>query len=282
MNNIIDSHSHLGLGMDDKLATIDDYKRLRSALGITFSLLMPQPILDKTIPRSELLFDEINNNIYAEIEKNNDNSFSFVPMVSPIYTSAKKLEEYIELYNPLALKIHMKSDNSNPDLISNDWIRIIKKYDLPLIVHTDYSKGNKSNKEILKNLNSSLKWMVFFQRNDIKGYLTHGARLNRFVLDNINKSSNILIGIGPDLLLENYSFKCVESKGKYLKTLYDNVDPNKLAFDIDFNWNIGLDGSLDSKSIERLEKYWNSEQLKKILYENSKKLFDIKVKEKKI
>jgi len=282
MNNIIDSHSHLGLGLNKKIATIDDYKRIRNNLGITYSLLMPQPIFDDEIPKSEQLFDQINNNIYEEIIKNKDDSISFVPMVSSIYTSPNKLEKYIEMYNPLALKIHMKSDNSNPDLISLAWIRIIKKYDLPIIVHTDYSKNNNSNLEKLKNLNSSLNWMLFFEKYDIKGYLTHGARLNKYVLENINKSNNILIGIGPDLLLKNYSPKCLEQRGEYLKILYDNVDPSKLVFDIDFNWNIDLNGSIDLNSITRLEKYWNDEQLRKILCENSKNFFNIKIKEKRI
>lgn len=276
MKEIVDSHSHLGLGFDSKVATIDDYKRLKKILGITISLLMPQPILDLNQTRSELLFDQINKKVDEEIKKTNDDSYKFVPTVSPVYTSPKKLEEYIQLYKPLAFKIHMRADNSNPSLISNDWIKILKKYNIPLIVHTDYSKDSKTKKDILKNLNSSLNWMLFFQKNDIKGYLTHGARLNKEVFEKINKTDNILIGMGPDLLLQKYSSSALEQQGDYLKILYDNVNPDKLAFDIDFNWNLDNDGNLDSNSIKRLENYWTEDQLAKILCKNSKKLFNIK------
>ena len=47
---IIDSHSHIGVGFNNRIATIEEYQIIKDKLNITISLLMPQPILNN-LPR---------------------------------------------------------------------------------------------------------------------------------------------------------------------------------------------------------------------------------------
>lgn len=277
---IIDSHSHLGVGFKGRIATPDEYMIVKEKYNISLSLLMPQPILNRE-KRNILLFDDINMNTYNIICNSplKDSSF-FIPMISPIYMDASHIERYIELYHPVAFKIHYKSDFSFPEIICNDIIKLLKKYDIPLIVHTDYSPQNNDLKGKNKNLNSSLKWFRFFIKNNIKGYLTHGARLNKEVMREINKCDNVVIGVGPDLLLQNYSESDLEINTEYLKCLHDNVNPKNLLFDVDYNWNLTSENDFDYDSLYRINMLWNSDEANLILGDNSKKFFKIKIKER--
>ena len=104
---IIDAHSHIGLGYNNEYSNIEEYKMVREALGIEFSFLMPQPIFTKTKNQKEL--DRLNNNVFKIINESDiKNKLFFIPMVSPIYTKPYILETYIEIYRPVALKIHFK------------------------------------------------------------------------------------------------------------------------------------------------------------------------------
>lgn len=270
---IIDAHSHIGLGYNNEYSTIEEYKKVKEALGIEYSFLMPQPIFSKNKNQEEL--DRLNINVFKLINESDiKDKLFFIPMISPIYTSPYILESYIEIYQPVALKIHFKNDYSSPDLISDEWISIIKKHNIPLIVHTDYSASNNNERDKLKNLNSALKWFQFFSRTGIKGYLTHGARLNQYVLENINKTENIRIGLGPDLLLSSQPHTTEQSN--YLQVLHDYVDPNKLIYDVDYNWNRNKDtGDFDLDSFKRIEDMWNIKEQEQILRTNSIEFFGI-------
>ena len=270
---IIDAHSHIGLGYNNEYSNIEEYKMVREALGIEFSFLMPQPIFTNNKNQEEL--DRLNNNVFKIINESDiKNKLFFIPMVSPIYTKPYILETYIEIYQPIALKIHFKNDYSSPELITEEWISIIKKYNIPLIVHTDYSKSNNNEKDKLKNLNSALKWFQFFNRTGIKGYLTHGARLNQYVLENINMTDNIKIGLGPDLLLSSQPHTTEQMN--YLKILHDYVDPTKLIYDVDYNWNRNKDtGLIDLGSVKRIEDMWDTKEQEQILRTNSIEFFGI-------
>lgn len=272
-NLIIDSHSHIGIGFNNRVATTLEYQSIREKLGINISLLMPQPILDNRRNQSQI--DIINSELFKEIETGilKDTAF-FIPVVSPIFTSPEILEKYIELYQPLAFKIHLKNDYSYPEIIPQCFTRIIKKHNIPLIVHTDFSDKNISEKDKLKNLNSALSWFKYFKENEIKGYLTHGARLNPYVLESINFTENIGIGIGPDVLLEEYP-SSLEQQGRVLDILYNYVNPDRLFFDLDYNWNLTKQNNLELGSINRVKSIWNEDDQRLILGENSNEFFGI-------
>lgn len=268
---IIDSHSHIGVGFNNRIATIEEYQIIKDKLNITISLLMPQPILNN-LPRNQSTIDNLNAEVYKNISSTTNNLF--IPMISPIYTSSYDLERYIEIYQPVALKIHLKNDSSYPEIIPIKLTETIKKHNIPLIVHTDYSKTSLNEKETLKNLNSALKWLNYFKKNSIKGYLTHGARLSPEVLESINFEEEIVIGIGPDILLGLYQ-ESLEQKGDFLKILYNYVNPKRLLFDLDYNWNLDSNNNLELGSIKRIETLWNQEEQELILGKNSSEFFDI-------
>ena len=140
--------------------------------------------------------------------------------------------------------------------------------------YTDFSDKNISEKDKLKNLNSALSWFKYFKENEIKGYLTHGARLNPYVLESINFTENIGIGIGPDVLLEEYP-SSLEQQGRVLDILYNYVNPDRLFFDLDYNWNLTKQNNLELGSINRVKSIWDEDDQRLILGENSNEFFGI-------
>lgn len=273
-NLIIDSHSHIGIGFNHSVATLEEYKKIQDLLNIDLSLLMPQPILYEKTKNQELL-DKINSSLYQEISLSSINEkVFFIPMVSPIYTPSYVLEKYIEHYQPIAFKIHLKNDSSHPDIIPESFTKTIKRKGIPLIVHTDYSKTTDSEKDRLKNLNSALSWFNYFKKNEIKGYLTHGARLSPYVLEQVNFEEGIGIGIGPDILLSQFP-SSLEQSSDFLTTLYNYVNPERLFFDIDYNWNLDQSNNLEINSITRIKSLWNVQEQNMILGENSNEFFGI-------
>ncbi len=272
---IIDSHSHIGKGFIDTPATIEEYEVVRKHFSITTSLLMPQPIMDSKIERSTELFMKINEDVSKQISGCAiKDSIHFIPIFSPVYMSPKELEELIEIYQPKALKVHYKNDDSHPWLISEGHIKVLLKHDIPLIVHTDYSPNRGNYKDDLKNMNSGLEWYQFLTWKGLRGYLTHGARLNREVLDKVNKADNIVIGMGPDMMLQDYAVSGLEQRN-YLETLYNQVDPSKLVFDLDYNWNLNKNNELEYGSIDRLGEFYKEDELRLILGKNSERFFKI-------
>ena len=111
-------------------------------------------------------------------------------------------------------------------------------------------------------------------KNKIKGYLTHGARLNKDVFLKINNSKYVVIGLGPDILLNSKEYNLVEQQGDFLTIIHDNVDPNKILFDVDFRWNT-CNEELDKNAIHRIKNIWQQKDVNKILYTNALKFFNL-------
>lgn len=61
-------------------------------------------------------------------------------MIHPYLDLVSQIEEYKEKYNPAAFKIHGTGSGIEPQKISVEIINALRKCDIPLIFHTDYSR----------------------------------------------------------------------------------------------------------------------------------------------
>ncbi len=222
----------------------------------------------------------INDYTYDLLKKSSiKEKFGFVPMVHPILDSIEYINEIIEKYNPLAIKIHGISTATGPYDISEELIKLLHKKDIPLIVHTDYCKKPTNAIEFLRKKNNPYDWAMFFINNEIKGYLTHGARMDKKVFDLVNSHDNLVIGIGPDFKINLERTRWVEaSDDDYLNIIRDSVDTNKILFDIDYSWNIDSSKKLETNQICRIKKIFTPKEKKKILAKNAINFFNIKEK----
>jgi len=180
--------------------------------------------------------------------------------------------------NVVAFKLHGTAGCYAPGDISENIIDALKRSDLPLIVHTDFDRNPPAYKQEFILGNMPVHWIRFAQEMDFKVYLTHGARLDQGSITTINGSERFLVGLGPDLRMAGQPHKLISQvRGveDYLKWLVNNIGEDRLAFDIDYPWNI-KERDLDWESLERLKHIIKDEnQLDKVLDTNARRFFRI-------
>lgn len=303
-NLIIDAHSHIGQDYFWRNASLDEYLKLLSDNHVDIGMLMsvPGPTLvgDKTKRYFIWEKDDLGNTTYLSDFYNKDfknpylvvneltynqikncnatQRLEFIPLIHPILDDEDYLRFLVERYKPLALKLHGIGCGCGPKDISKNYINKLKEIDLPIIVHTDYSKNPLNPTDKLRRENNPYDWANFFIDNDLKGYLTHGCRADLKTLDLVNKHDNLIVGIGPDYKINEEKNRWVDDIKdiEYLKLLRDNLNIEKIVFDIDYSWNLGSDDELDLHPMARVNEVFNDDERKLVLGLNAKRFFDIK------
>lgn len=298
--SIVDCHSHIGIDYSWRKATFDGYLELLEKTGIDMALLMAVPnqidiktnkrLLVWEISKGDVeYYNEVNNikptsklfnDPIREIvtDYDGDKKLYFIPIIHPRLDDSTYLYELMDKDNPVAFKIHGVAHGVYPEMIDSEFIRALQNINIPIIVHTDFSLETNSIKGFIKAQNSSLKWARFFIENSIKGYITHAARLDNETIKLINENDNLVLGIGPDLLLSEYS-SGLKDIGQYtkkdlLKILRDIVDPDKILFDVDYSWNvIGKERNLDYEMVKRVDSVFPENDKTKVLERNATRFF---------
>ena len=274
---IIDSHSHIGFDYLWGEANIDTYINLLKFQNISSALVMPTPgnvivgtknlryfywTFDKGkyIYNSDLSlknpYKELNEYVYNKVNDKEvrDIKLYFIPLIHPVFDTPTHIKKTIERYNPVAIKFHGIAGGFWPEIVKSNVIEKLRYANLPIIIHTDYSHFPNVPIEKLRALNNPYNWANFIIRNKLKGYLTHGSRVDFKTFELVNNNDNLVIGIGPDLKISNERSRWVNYSSKeYLKILKDYVSHNKILFDIDYSWNvIGKEKKLDYNAVERV------------------------------
>lgn len=302
---ITDAHSHIGFDYLFGNAKLDDYISFCKQNGITQGNVMPQPnpayvIKGKVIPcinwtykggkieydtydhKNQNPYKYINYYYYNQCKENKDFDVNFIPLIHPVLDQIEYLENLISDIKPNAIKIHGIGSGIAPKDIPKRFIEILKKYDLPVIVHvecdTRENTTHTEQKKYIKRVNNAFDWAEFLAKNELRGLLTHGLALDKKAIELIKDNKNIMIGIGPDLLISNqpHRLKTAEDADKYLQILKENISANQIIFDIDFNWNIDpKTNEIDNGAVERIKQTWeNSGEQKKIFHENAELLYN--------
>lgn len=178
-------------------------------------------------------------------------------------------------------KIHGVASYSGPEDIPTFFIDYLRDTRKPLVVHTDYNSNLSGLKKWNFERNSSLNWTDFAIRNNIRLYLTHGARLCQETFKKIENNPNFLVGIGPDIALSKDPARLqsrVNSEKDYLDVLIKQITRIKLAFDIDYPWNFepAKKSNLNWRSIDTIlnrHSYIGDEKLEQLFYNNAREFF---------
>ena len=312
---IADGHSHIGIDRFWKIeGKVEEYITHAKALGITDSILMsvPVPIVsignkkvsqvyatinedDKDDPRlyyyHEILdvgnypispspYALANELLYREIQVRQDQGIRlhYVPIVHPYFDSPEYLDLILECYNPIAVKLHGLSAVINPKDIEDSFWEVIRKYNVPLIVHTDIDRSMPYTLfKLMRNLNSPINWIRVLQEQGIRAYLAHGVKLCPYSTKIINECNDFVVGLGPDALLDTMREQLFFDEA-YLDKLLSSIDADKICFDLDYPWN-SLDdstGILDWESMSRVKSAGLSvSDVDKILGENAARFFHL-------
>lgn len=310
---IIDAHSHIGYDYIFGNSDINDYVEFCRRNKITKGNVMPQPnpvyhINGRIVPcislkyidgkiqydtynhNNENPYEYINYYYYMKCMSIKDFDINFIPLVHPILDTTEYLEKLISGMHPNALKIHGIGSGISPNDIPDEFVQIVRKYDLPIIVHVECDTRSNTNhteqKRYMKRVNNAYDWAEFLVDNGLRGLLTHGLALDKRAIDLVKDNRGIMIGIGPDLLISNqpHRLKIQGDSSNYLKMLKENISPDQIVFDIDFNWNINpKTGEIDNESVERIKQVWQDRtEQRKIFSENAKILYSgVRITERK-
>ena len=287
---IIDAHSHIGIDYKYGTSKLDEYVEFCKKNGITKANVMPQPnpayvINGKIVPCMTWqykdgkityeTYDNTNKNPYKSINyyyyqqcKNvKEMNINFIPLIHPILDELQYVEELIKKIKPIAIKLHGIGSGIAPKDIPQEFIELLKKYNLPVITHvecdtrenTDYSEGKK----YIKKVNNALDWTKFISNNGLRGMLTHGLALDKNAIKIIKNDKNIIIGLGPDLLISSQPYRINRKnyEGEYLELLKQNIPIEQLVFDVDYNWNINPHtNQIDNEAVKRVKKVWKDKK----------------------
>lgn len=293
---VIDGHSHIGTDIFHGESTIEGYKKFAKKSKIDAALIMgvPSPCLDLNDVNSRYMYwkylqnnleyigdqnpyQKLNYDLYNLLEKESSEELKlfFVPMFHPVLDDLKEFERLICETNPVALKIHGIGSGVGPEDISKKFIDIIKKYNLTTIVHTDCDFGGQSDISMyfIRNKNLAYDWAKFFDKNEIRGILNHGASLDIKTFEIVNNSELLKVAIGPDKIAcldKNRLFiECLGNYKKYLEYIKQNLDISKIIYDADYSWN-SLDNNVtDFESVNRvLEVFEKTDERKRVLSKN--------------
>lgn len=323
IRRIVDSHSHIGKdSFHPFVGDINEYAEKATTIGVTDSLLMPTPspkiLVNKQVinllwkydfDKHEFVFDylgtkySLNSNVcfapyaLANLLTKKDImncptaiNFHFVPLVHPIFDSIQYIDQLLDT-KPRAIKIHGIASGLSPENIPVDFANLVKEYDIPIIVHTDYDSAqvespisNAWTLNYLRNANTPSNWIKFATKMGIRLYLTHGVRLDSDSIRLVNSTDLFVVGIGPDSLIRIEPSRLYNSTFDYLKELCDQVSINKLCFDLDYPWNVNKPISeltnqsidLDFGGVQRLQALGLSQnELDNILWKNAVRFFKI-------
>lgn len=227
-------------------------------------------------------YTEVNEYYYNLIHHvNTKTKIFFVPLVHGSLDTPELIEDLITKTNPVAIKFHGFSGGFFADDVNLELAEVLRFYDIPIIIHTSvyrYNDGYGFETKYWRNKCNPKSWADFLIKNNLRGVLNHGACLDEGTINLVNKSDKIMIGIGPDLDISNDPYKVLVDKEKfmsigYLKILKQMVNPEKLLFDLDYNWNTNATGEIDNLSVERVFNTWTYEDCDKILSGNAKRFY---------
>ena len=292
---VIDSHSHIGKDIFHGESTIEGYIDFAKKSGISAGVLMtvPSPCTELGNPDSRLMywkyddnkmryygnrnpFMDINYQLSELIQNYSSEELQllFAPVYHPILDDNQEFIELINKTNPVAIKIHGIGSGIGPKDINKESIEMFKDFQLPLIVHTDCDFGaGSASMQYVRNINRGILWAKFFENNQIKGILNHGATLDKEVFEIVNNSKYLKIALGPDKVacLDNNRLyiDCLKDYRNYLMYLKQHLKTSKIVYDSDYNWNFIKGEDTDYKSVERVIEVFQDEfDIYKILAEN--------------
>lgn len=242
----------------------------------------------EVVDNGKIIKGEISKNPYKEVNikifkylKNlkGEISTEFIPAISLYFDTPDYIEELLSL-NVKGLKVHgISTGLYDLSRVNQDILSLLKRSDVPLVIHTDFMKNPKAPIDYLYSENNPINWLKLLVKNDIKGYLVHGCRLSiecsRIMKDN---NGQFLTGISPDILLANEPERLMIKTDNYLETLFNMFDIEMLAFDLDYNWNYTdrITYTYDDEQLNRLNKLKLSKNNKeKILKKNSERFFNL-------
>lgn len=212
----------------------------------------------------------------------------FCPKFHPHLDTIDDIEPFLNNPETVAVKIQGLASFSTPADVPLWFIHLLNKYNLPLYVHTHFYHKNLIEKNrspflhYIGNANQPLNWILFGLKHNIKILLAHGLRLCPYAAELVNRCDNFLVGLGPEHMLEIEQEMLYLNTKSYLDSLFQIVDPQKIAFCSDYAWNVPKRNTwsprlwnTENKIVSCLKNRGLEQHLDSILYKNAVDFFGL-------
>lgn len=312
---VYDAHSHIGIDVFIKRhAEIFSYLETAKKLKIKKANIMPAPcpfyetqegkiqaliwerekrnfkyfrITEKEGRKTKIEnppnpYSEANNQLRSILSslKNPNIDLRYIPLIHPLLDEQSHLEKLIE-EDIVAIKIHGIAAGIEPSQVPRSVLELISKSGIPVILHTDNTQEDTNVPfNYLRKENSAINWINLFLRQEIKGYISHGAYLCEEAIREINNSDQFLLGIGPVKLIEFDKSNLLQpteiNNRGYLSKIFDQVDINKISFDIDFPCNV-MDFTYSEEDLvskDYVASYLSFSEQEKVFRKNAERFFE--------
>lgn len=289
--NKIDIHSHIFPAFDGPDSDFELYKEKAKDIKVESSCLAPGPcpkfikgnqtfypclweledgnISYKKVTSSEKgeiseradpnPYKSSNENLFKTIRVANKldgfTKFYATPLHHPILDTEDEIERLCQQEETKGIKVHGIASYTSPADIEDKTIEMLKKFDLPLIVHTDYFDNPQNTIQRAYQKNNPEGWVDFAIRSGVKLVALHGACLSYRAIEKAKKQSNIRIGISPDLLMMTEPERLEKETDNFALDLFRMADPSQLLFDIDYSWNVNGRGDWENQDWNMEERY---------------------------
>ena len=113
----------------------------------------------------------------------------------------------------------------------------------------------------------------------MKVCINHGARLHNKSIHIINNEPNLMMGYGPDSLLDAEQDRLAVSTRDYASALFERASPDKVMFSTDYRWNANGRNQWDDlrwDSIERIQRALSPTDQQKVLAQNAIAFYQMK------
>jgi|SRR3989344_1080897 len=323
MIKILDSQMNFGRNIFGPDSTIEGYLEDAYANGVVKTIMIPTGTHELRLPNGtieksciwykdygkiafrRILLDENKNILEEQVNPMNPYSlmnafcynklrelnieqgkimFYFCPKLHPTLDEESEISKYLTFEEVVAFKIQGLSSYTTPKDVPDWLIELLKTSDKPLMIHTDYrvKKRGDGSDMIIRN-NKASQWAKWAVQNNLRCYLAHGLCLDPEAMDIVNNSEQFMVGLGPDLMLNQEKNSLVVQNVDYLTYLFNKIKPENLCFNYDYRWNVSQRGEWDildwdapKRVIKCAKKLGFTENfLKNILYYNAIRFFNI-------
>lgn len=180
-----------------------------------------------------------------DLNMNSSINYHLLPKFHPKLDTLAEVERVLSFPSSVGLKIQGLATQSIPTDVSNALVDLLNNLGKPLYVHTDYLNSNlkdrlEPNMSKIISKNTPTAWINWAEENDLESlYLAHLLRLDPVAAEMAQDSGiDILVGIGPDLLLQDEPERLAIESNNVLEDAFRMFDSEMLTFNTDFGWNI--------------------------------------------
>ena len=207
----------------------------------------------------------------------------FAAKVHPFLDDPTCLEGLLD-ENLVCIKLHGIASHSYPAVFP-DWLaEFLRHYNLPVLVHTDWFDGEppeaatphaKALHELYRQNNPAtyIQWAL---RERLRVCINHGARLHPESIHVINNESDLMMGYGPDSLLDVEQDRLATPTEDYTATLFEYASPDKVMFSTDYRWNVNGRNQWDQlrwDSVDRIRGLLSTADQHKVLADNARNFY---------